>query len=316
MKGIALWPICVLTIAVGGFLASLPKAHADDSYSSNGRYKILSTTSGQYAETYMLDKQNGRIWMMRGQVSQAPFLVPCVYQLLNGHTALSPLDEGTQTESTSDRFLIKSATSGDYAETYILDKQNGRVWMMRGQVSQAPSLIPCVYQLSSSRTALSPIVGSSASVPTIERFSITCVTTGKYAETYVNDVQNGAVWIMRGQVSQTPSLIPCAYQLVNGEIALLPMERHTEISLLAKNGGETTSPSTTANTNPSTLDKEVAFWQAQLANIKEGKEWRAIHGWDKDGNPILGAPQPPSASAEVSIRGIIENIKSSAKVQE
>ncbi len=278
---------------------------------TDGRYKILSTTSGQYAETYMLDKQSGRVWMMRGQVSQAPFLIPCVYQFLNGHTALSPLDEGAQTESTNDRFLIKSATSGDYVETYILDKKNGRVWMMRGQVSQAPALIPCVYQLSSSRTALSPIDGSAASIPALENFSITCVSSGKYAETYVNDIQNGGVWIMRGQVSQTPFLIPCVYQLVNGTTVQVPMERHTEISLLSKNGDETTSPSTTPTVNTATSDKEIAFWQQQLTNVKEGKEWRAIHGWDKDGNPILGPPQPPSASAEDTIRGIIGNIKSS-----
>jgi|SRR5208283_310193 len=128
---------------------------------TDGRYKILSTTSGRYAETYMLDKQSGRVWMMRGQVSQTPALIPCVYQLVNGNTGLSPLDEGTQKESTSDRFLIKSATSGQYPETYILDKQSGRVWAIRGQVSKTPSLIPCVYQLSSGQNALSPIYGSS-----------------------------------------------------------------------------------------------------------------------------------------------------------
>src|SRR5664280_2490519 len=89
---------------------------------TDGRYKILSTTSGQYAETYMLDKQSGRVWMMRGQVSQTPALIPCVYQLVNGNTGLSPLDEGIQKESTGDRFLIKSATSAQYVDTYILDK--------------------------------------------------------------------------------------------------------------------------------------------------------------------------------------------------
>lgn len=206
---------------------------------TDGRYKILSITSGQYAETYMLDKKSGRVWMMRGQVSQTPALIPCVYQLVNGNTGLSPLDEGSQTESTSDRFLVKSATSGKFTETYILDKQSGRVWAMRGQVSKTPTLISCVYQLSSGRTALSPIDGSSTPTQAGERFSITCVNSGNFAETYVNDVQNGGVWIMRGQVSQTPALIPCVYQLVNGEITSLPMERHSEISLLVNKAGQT-----------------------------------------------------------------------------
>lgn len=170
----------------------------------------------------MLDKQCGRVWMMRGQVSQNPALIPCIYQLSIGNVVLSPLDHGSQIVSTNDRFLIKSATSGQYAETYILDRQSGQIWTMRGQVSKGPFLIPCSYQLSSGQTTLSPIDGDSASVQANNRFSMTCVTSGKYAETYVNDVQNGGVWMMRGQVSQSPRLIPCAYQLVNGEVTSLP----------------------------------------------------------------------------------------------
>lgn len=196
---------------------------------TSGRYKILSTTTGQYAETYMLDAQSGRVWMMRGQVSQSPALVPCVYQLSISNMVLSP-DQETQIVPTNDRFSIKSATSGQYAETYILDRRSGKVWAMRGQVSSTPSLIPCFYQLSNGETALTPTVGDSANVN--NRFSITCAASDKYAETYVNDTQNGGVWMMRGQVSQGPFLIPCAYQLADGESAQFPMDTQSEIRLL------------------------------------------------------------------------------------
>ena len=57
--------------------------------------------------------------------------------------------------------------------------------------------------------------------------------------------------MLRGQVSQTPALIPCVYQLVNGETTPLPMERHSEISLLANKVGQTT----TVNDSQAALDK-------------------------------------------------------------
>jgi hypothetical protein len=206
---------------------------------TDGQYKIFSTASGESAETYMLDKQSGRVWMMRGQVSKAPFLIVCLYQFPNGKTALSPLDAGPPTVSTNNRFSIKSATSGQYADTYILDETSGHVWIMRGQVSQVPSLIPCIYQLSASNTALSPIDEASVSIQATTRFSITCVASGQQSETYVNDFQNGGVWMMRGQISKTPYLIPCAYQLLDGNTALIPMERQKEINSLQKNASQT-----------------------------------------------------------------------------
>lgn len=240
MKNQILRLIVLVTVAATVVLASSQNAKGDDA-TSPGRYKILSAPSGQYVETYMLDKQSGRLWMLRGQVSDAPYLIACVYQMVNGGTALSPLDEGTQSETTEDRFVIKIAPGSQSGETYILDKQNGRVWMMRGQVSQGPYLIPCVYQLSSINTALSPL---SSFLPK-DRFSMTCVAGGSYPETYVNDIETGAIWKMRGQVSKAPFLIPCIYQLVNGETASTPMERKSEIRLLAK--------------PPTSLDTQGAF---------------------------------------------------------
>ena len=253
-------------LAVSGLYAGSQTVFGDDA-SSSGRYKILSSPSGQYIETLMLDKQTGRVWMMRGQVSDAPYLITCVYQMVNGGTGLSPLDEGSQSETSDDRFTIKSATGSQYAETYILDKQNGRVWMLRGQVSQGPYLIPCVYQLSNLNTALSPL----SSFTPKDRFSITCVANGSvanggYPETYVNDIQTGAIWKMRGQVSKAPFLIPCIYQLVNGETASSPMERHREIDLLGK-----TAPTTTSiveSQPPPANDIHSLAKQGDLAKVK------------------------------------------------
>jgi len=277
---------------------------------TSGRYKILSTPSGQYVETYMLDKQTGRLWMLRGQVSDAPYLIACVYQMVNGGTALSPLDEGTQSETTEDRFVIKSAPGSQYAETYILDKQNGRVWMMRGQVSQGPYLIPCVYQLSSINTALSPL---SSFLPK-DRFSMTCVAGGSYPETYVNDIETGAIWKMRGQVSKAPFLIPCIYQLANGETASSPIERHHEIDLLRKTAPTATTSANTPASPKQNPEKEAAFWREQLENVKAGKEWKALYGFDNAGNPIVGTPQPPSASAEETVKYYIKSSQDAAKL--
>jgi hypothetical protein len=253
MKKQMSWPIFLLTVVATLVLGFSQTVKGDDA-TSPGRYKILSTPSGQYVETYMLDKQTGRLWMLRGQVTDAPFLIPCIYQMVNGGVALSPLDEGTQSETTGDRFVIKSAPGSQYAETYILDKQNGRVWMVRGQVSQEPSLIPCVYQLSSTNTALSPL---SSFLPK-DRFSITCVAGGNYPETYVNDIETGAIWKMRGQVSKAPFLMPCIYQLVDGETASTPMERKNEIRLLAK-------PATSMDSQGISGDT------ANAASVPEGK---------------------------------------------
>lgn len=290
-------------------LAVSQTAKGDDA-TSPGRYKTLSSPSGQYVETYMLDKRTGRIWMLRGQVTDAPYLITCVYQMVNGSTALSPLDEGTQSETTDDRFVIKSVPGSQYAETYILDKQNGRVWMMRGQVSQGPYLIPCVYQISSTSTTLSPI---SSFLPK-DRFSMTCIAGSSYPETYVNDIETGAIWKMRGQVSKAPFLIPCVYQLVNGDTTLSPIDRQREIDLLRKTAPTAATSASTATAPKQNPEKSVAFWQEQLENVKAGKEWKALHGFDSDGNPIGGSPQPPSASAEETIKYYIKSSQDAAKL--
>ncbi|MDD5140679.1 MAG: hypothetical protein PHY43_10525 [Verrucomicrobiales bacterium] len=309
MKKQILSPTFLLIVVAILVLAVSQTIRGDDA-TSPGRYKILSSPSGQYVETYMLDKQTGRLWMLRGQVTDAPYLIACVYQMVNDSTALSPLDEGTQSETTEDRFVIKSAPGSQYAETYVLDKQNGRVWMVRGQVSQGPHLIPCVYQLSSINTALSPL---SSFLPK-DRFSMTCIAGSSYPETYVNDIETGAIWKMRGQVSKAPFLIPCVYQLVNGETTSSPIERHREIDLLGKTKATVATSANTAASPNQNSEKSAAFWREQLENVKAGKDWKALHGFDSDGNPLVGPPQPPSAAAEETIKFYIKSSQDAAKL--
>ena len=75
------------------------------------RYAIVCNSSGQFTETYVLDTQNGRVWMVRGQVSKSPSLISCWYQLLDGHTALSPIDGDREIELA--RQLRPSETSAE-----------------------------------------------------------------------------------------------------------------------------------------------------------------------------------------------------------
>jgi hypothetical protein len=208
---------------------------------SNTRYLVSSTSSGEHSETYMLDKQNGRVWMMRGQVSEGPFMIPCLYQLSDGRTALSAFVEVPTSVSTNDRFSMKSASGGQYVQTYVLDKQSGRVWMMRGQVSKSPFLLPCVYQLSNGKTSSTPVGKASSTSSVDDRFSIACTTSGQHVETYVFDTQTGCVWQVRGQVSKSPFFLPCAYQLLNGSASSTPMDENIEIDLMKAASQNSTS---------------------------------------------------------------------------
>jgi hypothetical protein len=141
------------------------------------------------------------------------------------------LEEFPTSVSTNDRFVIKSASGGQYAQTYVLDKQSGRVWMMRGQVSTSPFLLPCVYSLSDGKTSSTPV--GKVSLPSLanDRFSIVCATGGQHDETYVFDTQTGCVWQARGQVSKSPFFLPCVYRLLDGSAASTPMDENTEVDL-------------------------------------------------------------------------------------
>lgn len=80
------------------------------------RYAIVCNSSGQFTETYVLDAQNGRIWMVRGEVSKSPYLIPCWYQLLDGHTALSPVDGDREIELARQLRPSKTSTEAQQGE--------------------------------------------------------------------------------------------------------------------------------------------------------------------------------------------------------
>lgn len=50
------------------------------------------------------------------------------------------------------------------------------------------------------------------------------------------------------------------------------------------------------------LSAEAQLWKNELVNIKTGKEWRELKGWDKQGNPVYGPKQAPSEIAEEDVR--------------
>lgn len=50
------------------------------------------------------------------------------------------------------------------------------------------------------------------------------------------------------------------------------------------------------------LNAEGQYWQQQLAEIAEGREWSPIVGWNKDGSPSLGAKQKPHSIDAEKIR--------------
>src|SRR5678816_2541346 len=59
-------------------------------------FTIISSSQGQFPETFVLDTRNGRVWMMHGQVTKQPFLIPCSYNLPDGNANLVPLEADTE----------------------------------------------------------------------------------------------------------------------------------------------------------------------------------------------------------------------------
>jgi len=47
---------------------------------------------------------------------------------------------------------------------------------------------------------------------------------------------------------------------------------------------------------------ESQYWQQQLVNIKQGKEWIPLRGWDKQGKPVFDKPRTPDDLAEEDVR--------------
>jgi hypothetical protein len=64
---------------------------------------------------------------------------------------------------------------------------------------------------------------------TEQHFTIISSGQGQFPETFVLDTRNGRVWMMHGQVRKQPFLIPCSYNLPDGNANLVPLEADTEI---------------------------------------------------------------------------------------
>lgn len=64
----------------------------------------------------------------------------------------------TANSTSGERFVIISCSSGQFAETHILDSETGRVWVERGQATENPTFVPCVYQLPDGKISLSPLM--------------------------------------------------------------------------------------------------------------------------------------------------------------
>ena len=47
---------------------------------------------------------------------------------------------------------------------------------------------------------------------------------------------------------------------------------------------------------------EAQYWQQQLINIKQGKDWIPLKGWNAKGEPVYDTPQPPTDMAEEDVR--------------
>lgn len=52
-------------------------------------------------------------------------------------------------------------------------------------------------------------------------------------------------------------------------------------------------------------NKEGDFWKSQLLLMKQGKPWKAITEWDKQGNPVLSNEMPASEEAEEEVRRVM-----------
>jgi len=61
--------------------------------------------------------------MMRGQVSASPGLVPCWYQLLDGHTSLSPIDGDREIETAKQARQSESSPAAAPKSTEEIKKQ-------------------------------------------------------------------------------------------------------------------------------------------------------------------------------------------------
>lgn len=59
------------------------------------------------------------------------------------------------------------------------------------------------------------------------------------------------------------------------------------------------------NTQHEKVTSEQDFYQQQLINVKDGKPWHKIQGYNQDGSPRFSAPIDPSNAAEVGLSNLL-----------
>ena len=60
------------------------------------------------------------------------------------------------------------------------------------------------------------------------------------------------------------------------------------------------------NTQIDYADREARHWKNQLINIRTGKPWHALDGWDEQGRPILRGPIKPTDEHEIDISNALQ----------
>lgn len=143
------------------------------------------------------------------------------------------------------------------------------------------------------------------------------INSTSYSTPYVIDTQTGRVWRQAVDADNKMFVfVSVNYQNIEGELSKVPNETATGIVLKNKAGQGNDFPNSNSTANSQSTASELQklrneassanaaaqFWQQQLANIKAGKQWTALQGWDNQGKPIAGPPQPPSDSAAETVQ--------------
>ena len=61
------------------------------------------------------------------------------------------------------------------------------------------------------------------------------------------------------------------------------------------------------------LRAEAQIWKNQLVNIKTGKEWSPLLGWDKSGKPVFDTKRAPGEMDEEDVRSRMQQCEGSAQ---
>lgn len=61
------------------------------------------------------------------------------------------------------------------------------------------------------------------------------------------------------------------------------------------------------------LSAEAKYWQQQLLNVKAGKEYIPLRGWNAKGEPVFDKPQPPTDAAEIELMQRMQSANQAAQ---